>query len=124
MDRISCTWPHKAISHYTQSIEYPRIVFYEEDDFSYEISLLQVEPGKLLYFAHVYIWDFKPSTLRRIKEQWQARRSQMPRILFAQGDVTDDKWVRWVRMFGFRPLIDNVPCNDGETRHIYVNFRK
>jgi hypothetical protein len=122
MDGIGCTWPNKAISHYTQTIEYPRIVFYEEETFSFEISILQASPGQLCYFAHVYIWSFSPSTLRRIKEQWQAKRPLMPRILMAQGDVTDDKWVRWVRMFGFHPLIENVPCTDGELRNIYVNF--
>jgi hypothetical protein len=117
MDGISCTWPN-------QTIEYPRIIFYEEDTFSFEISLTQIEPGKLLYFAHVYIWDFKPSVLKTIRTRWAEHRPRMPRILYASGNETDKKWTKWVRMFGFHPLISDAECSDGERRDIYVHFRE
>ena len=124
MDRIDYTWTAPTVSWGYQTIEYPRIIFYEDEEFSFEISLIQGAPGKLLYFAHVYIWDFKPSVLKTIRTRWTEHRPRMPRILFAQGDITDKKWTKWVLMFGFQPLLEKVPCTDGELRDIYVHFRK
>lgn len=122
MGRFECAWPDAPVK-YEQFINYPRIVMWSEPDFDFEVSLLQIAPGKMMTFVHIYVYYWAPSTFKKLKHLWSSNRINLPPIVYAQGDLTDDKWVRFVKSLGFQPLLADVPCTDGKFRHIYVHFK-
>lgn len=129
MDRTYGPWATKAITHsseaqllYNQVISYPKTVLLDEPAFTVRVNLVQPEPGILMTFIHLDVYDWSLSTLKRLKEVWPSLRRRLPPIVFAQGDITDKKWVKCVRQFGFEPLLDDCPCDDGKTRHIYAHY--
>lgn len=124
MDRISCTWANPPVTYSNQLISYPKTVFWSEVDFDFHISYLQPAPGKLMLFVHIDVYYWSSDTWRRLKHLWSSNRHLLPPIVFAQGDETDAKWVKFVSRLGFQPLVADVPCDDGQFRHIYVNFRR
>jgi hypothetical protein len=121
MVRIECPWPIQALK-YHQVINYPRLVLAASPDCTIESTIVQPKPGMLMTFVHIEVYSWSPSALKRLKHLWLSIRHSLPHIVFAQGDVTDAKWVKFVRQFGFEPVFENCPCSDGELRHIFAHY--
>ncbi len=97
---------------------------WEEDEFLFETTVVQPSPGMLMTFVHIEVFKWNLSVLKHLKHLWSSNRHLLPPIVFAQGDVTDAKWSKFVGQLGFEPVLADCPCSDGNSRHIYAHFRK
>lgn len=111
------------MSSYLQTIQYPRVEILSEPEFDVHTNLVQPTPGTLMTFVHVDVFVTSPSVIKRLLKLWPDVRSKLPPIIFCTGHVDDDKFDRFVTLFGWLPLSD-TPCSDGNTRRIYVNYLK
>lgn len=106
---------------YPQVIKYPCVYLVEEPDFVFESQIIQAAPGILMTFVHINVINWSKSTLKTLKERWKSVRDELPPIIYAQGNTTDAKWVKFVTHFGFKPL-SNCICSDGKDRRIFYNI--
>ena len=116
MGRFERTWPNEAVV-----IRYPRRALAEAPEYLWESELVQVS-GQLLTFVHMGVSRFTPAVYRQLKAHWSSIRPLLPPIVYAQGDTTDDKWAKFIAIFGFEPVLLDCPCTDGSNRHIYAHF--
>lgn len=107
---------------YGQTIKYPRVTILSEPAFEVQMNFLQPKPGVLMTFVHVEVFEPSPSVIKRLLALWPEVRSKLPPLVFCSGHVDDDKFHRFVTLFGWLP-ISSTPCSDGNTRRIYVNYR-
>lgn len=105
---------------YKQVITTPKRTIYSVPDFDFHVNLIQPAPGVVMTFVHIDVYYFQPSTIREMRAQWPSVRSRLPPVVYAQGDVTDLKWEKFVKQFGFEFCTDCV-CSDGVSRRIFVN---
>ena len=109
---------------YQQTINYPKTVYHDEPEFTFSVSRVQLAPGQLMTFVHIDVFHWSPSTLRRLHTLWPSVRQTLPRIVYASGDVSDAKWVKFIKRFGFVPILEDCLCSDGNSRPIYAHFKK
>lgn len=121
---MECKRPSALSPTYNQVISYPKVVLYEEVEFTISTNLVQFEPGKLMTFIHLDIFYWSHHTFKRLLALWPSIRLLLPPIVFASGDVCDAKWAKLVSKFGFEPLLTDCLCSDGNIRPIYAHFRK
>jgi hypothetical protein len=76
----------------------------------------------LLIHARMARWS--PQIFKDTLKHWTQLRAVVPQDIFASPQVHDAKWEKFVSAFGFVPLIDAAPCNDGQTRPIWINYGK
>lgn len=95
-------------------------LIYEDEDYTFLVTLWLSKDGLRLPFVHLYVRRFSPSVFKRIHRGFEAFLKTVTESLYAQGTTDDAKWERFVRSFGFEPL-DNVkyPCTDGVERRVF-----
>ncbi len=108
---------------YLQIIQYPRVTILSEPAFDVQINFQQPSPGTLMTFVHMEVFEPTASVIKRLLKMWPDVRSKLPPFIFCTGHVDDDKFHRFVTLFGWLP-ISATPCSDGKTRRIYVNYRR
>jgi hypothetical protein len=107
-------------NYYKQVITTPKRTLYSVPDFDFKVSLAQPAPGVVMTFFHIDVYYFQASTLREMRTAWSKFRNRLPPVVYAQGDVTDLKWEKFVKQFGFEFCTDCV-CSDGVSRRIFMN---
>lgn len=110
----------KLTNYYSQVITYPKRVLYSVPDFDFMVNLIQPLPGIVMTFVHIDVYYMSHKTLQHMMAEWPNVRSRLPPIVYAQGDVTDAKWAKFVKRFGFTYLTDCL-CSDGVSRRIFIN---
>lgn len=119
---MECRWASPV--SYNQVITGPKVMLYEEVEFTFSTSLVQFEPGRVMTFVHIDIFYWSPEVYRRLQHLWPSIRRLLPPIVFASGDVCDAKWAKFITRFGFEPIIEDCSCSDGNIRPIYAHFKK
>lgn len=66
-------------------------------------------------FLHCSVHIWAPSVLKMIKADVALLRERVRGPIYATGPITDDKWMRFVKLFGFEHLIDY-----GDDRKIFI----
>lgn len=86
----------------------------------YQLSLEEYRRGEdQMVFIHLYVWkDWSAKLLKRFMHEWKILRKHVTCPLYACADIDDDKWSKFVQLFGFKPLSEAI-CTDGKTRRIY-----
>lgn len=78
--------------------------------------------GAVMYFLHARLARWTPRIFRECQKNWHKFRTTVPHNIFASPQVHGAKWERFVSSFGFVPLIEAAPCNDGIMRPIWINY--
>jgi hypothetical protein len=93
----------------------------ETDDFLFELDEYIRSDGAQLMLAHIRVFKLTPSILKQMLREWDVLRSVVRVPLFACPEVSDDKWKSFVKLFGFVPFMDAVPCVNGDVRPLYIH---
>jgi hypothetical protein len=80
--------------------------------------------GASMLLIHARMARWSPQIFKDTLKHWTQLRAVVPQDIFASPQVHDAKWEKFVSAFGFVPLIDAAPCNDGQTRPIWINYGK
>jgi hypothetical protein len=80
--------------------------------------------GATMLLVHARMARWSPQILKECLKIWNALRSVVTQDIFASPQVHDAKWEKFVTAFGFVPLIEAAPCNDGQTRPIWIHYGK
>lgn len=74
-----------------------------------------------MVFVHLSVFkDWSPKLLRRLLHEWGVIRKHVTCPLYARGAVDDDKFDAFVKLFGWKFLM-NAVRNDGQVRRIYLH---
>lgn len=66
-------------------------------------------------FLHCSVTIWAPSVLKRIKTDVALLRETVRGPIYATSNTSDDKWMRFVKLFGFEHLLDY-----GDDRKIFI----
>lgn len=92
----------------------------DRPEYLFEIDEYRRGADQFLY-AHLRVFKFSPSIMKRILAEWRAFRAIVAAPLFAIGEVDDEKWERFVTHLGFEPAIE-VVCLNGERRRMFRHY--
>lgn len=92
----------------------------DRPEYLFEIDEYRRGADQFLY-AHLRVFKFSPSVMKRILAEWRAFRAIVAAPLFAIGEVDDAKWERFVTHLGFEPAIE-VVCLNGERRRMFRHY--
>jgi hypothetical protein len=86
----------------------------------YELALEEYRRGAdQMVFIHLWVKkDWSLALLKRFKHEFSVLRQHVTCPLYACSEADDDKWSKFVTLFGFKPLSEAL-CTDGVTRRIY-----
>jgi hypothetical protein len=77
-----------------------------------------------MMFAHITVHKLAPGLLKRMKETYRLFRQHVSCPLYAvAGSLDDAKWARFISHFDFQ-FLNNVVCENGEKRRLFVSFKK
>lgn len=77
--------------------------------------------GRQMLFAHIRVFKFTPALLKRMRETYATFRKCVIAPLYTLGEVDDDKFEKFVALFGFKYLTD-VVCVNGEKRRLFISL--
>ena len=106
---------------YLQVIKYPRVSILSEPAYEISVQYQQPQPGVLMSFVHVDIYQSTAGILKQLLSRWPAVRNTLPPVIFCHGHSDDAMFHRFVTRFGWKP-ISYTPCSDGKTRRIYAHY--
>lgn len=90
------------------------------DNPEYELALEEFRncPHQMV-FIHLWVkQDWSLKLLKRFKHEFAVLRKHVTCPLFAGAIDDDDKWVKFIELFGFKPLTEFTDT-DGRRRRIY-----
>lgn len=102
-------------------IKHPRQTLLSDTGFDVDLTAYEIEPGVLMHFVHLDVYEWSASALKRLLRIWPQLRATLPPIVFCHGHTDDEKFHRFVSLFGWQQ-IHYTPCSDGVTRRIYVHY--
>jgi hypothetical protein len=76
-----------------------------------------------MVFVHLLFHKWSPRVLRQALEDWRVFREHVACPLYAMGQDDDDKWAKFVSLFGFKFLADGLACTDGRSRRIFYHAK-
>jgi hypothetical protein len=91
------------------------------DDFWLELDEYRRAGGEQFLLAHIRVHRWSPSVFKQIKHVWTTFRSCVTLPVFACPEVDDQRWVKFVTAFGFKPF-QQVICNNGARRPLYIHI--
>lgn len=97
---------------------YPALI---TDDYAFELDEYKRADGAQLLLAHILIHKWSHAVFKRIFHEWKVFRQCVRAPLFAVPKHNDEKWHKFVTALGFKPLLDDVPCVNGERRPLYLH---
>jgi len=81
--------------------------------------------GATMLFIHArFMARWSPRILKDCLKHWKLFRTVVTAPIFASPQVHDARWEKFITLFGFEPLVDAVPCNDGELRPLWIHYGK
>jgi nucleoside-diphosphate-sugar epimerase len=94
---------------------------YKCPEYHFEIEELRRGSDQML-LAHIRVEQWSKKTFIDMVEKWRAFRTCVTAPLFAFALHDDDKWERFVRFLGFKPL-SIIFCNDGSPRRLFIHVK-
>lgn len=91
------------------------------DDYWFELDEYTREDGTQMLLAHIRVHNWTASVFKRIFQEWKVFRQCVTAPLFAVPEEADEKWHKFVTALGFKPLLDGVPCENGDIRPVYIH---
>lgn len=78
--------------------------------------------GATMLLIHARMARWSPQIFRECLKAWRLFRTVVTQPIFAYPYVHDERWEKFISAFGFQPLLDAVPCTNGETRPLWINY--
>jgi hypothetical protein len=94
-----------------------------DPDFLFEIDEYKRGDEQFL-LAHIRVDKLTPSVLKRMDSIWRTFRSVIKAPLFAVSETDDGKWERFVARYDFKPFMDEVICNNGVPRRLFISIAR
>lgn len=85
--------------------------------YNFEVEELRNERGEQMIFIHLHVFDWTKSVLKQLMAEFKVFRDLQDVPLYATSPIADTKWQNFVKLFGFKPLVDN-----GEHR-IFISLK-
>jgi len=98
-----------------------RKIIWDQPEYTASTHVADLGEGQLMTFFHVDVYFLSKEILQDMLQRWQVFRKTVPIVLFAMGEVDDEKFHRFVSLVGFQKLKE-IPCTDGKTRRLYVSW--
>jgi hypothetical protein len=76
-------------------------------EYIFEVEELRNERGDQMIFIHLSVFEWTKSVLKQLMVEFRAFRAQQDVPLYATSPIADEKWQSFVKLFGFKPLVDN-----------------
>jgi len=99
------------------------IVAHECSEYTFALDEFRSDEEHQMLFVHLVVKRWTSKTLREMLSVFEAFRACVTCPLYAIGKQDDDKWVKFVTLFGFKPLIDEVICLNGESRRLFFHLK-
>lgn len=77
---------------------------------------------KQMVFVHLHVWKWSKGLLKRLQDVFAKFRECVPGPIFTAGTHDDDKFLRFVSLFGWKPFT-TIPCTDGKTRRLFIHIK-
>ena len=90
-------------------------------DYLCELDEYRRPDGAQLMLAHIRVHHWSAAVFKKIFREWKVFRSICKAPLYACPEVNDARWVKFVTALGFKPLLDDVPMENGERRPVYIS---
>jgi hypothetical protein len=91
-------------------------------EYRWELDEHRDPQGNQMMLAHISVFQFPPSLLKRMRETYLLFRQHVACPIFAvAGEIDDDKWERFISHFDFKYLTD-VVCENGQKRRLFVSY--
>ena len=90
-------------------------------DYLCELDEYRRPDGAQLMMCHIRVHHWSAPVFKKILREWRLFRTVCKAPLFACPEVSDDKWHKFVTALGFKPLLADVPCENGERRPVYLS---
>lgn len=90
-------------------------------EYHFEIEELRRGSDQML-LAHIRVHKWTKEVFKDILTKWRVFRAHVTAPLFAFAEHEDDKWERFVRALGFKPLTD-ILCSDGSPRRLFIHVK-
>jgi hypothetical protein len=89
----------------------------------YNCSLEEFRNGPhQMMFIHLTVHQWTKQALKIMKREFALLREHVTCPLYGAGDVDDDKWSSFVKLFGFK-FLRNVNCTDGKQRRLFIHIK-
>jgi hypothetical protein len=75
-----------------------------------------------MMFIHLQVRKWSKETLAIAKREFNLLRQFVTCPLYGAGEVDDEKWSSFVKLFGFK-FLQNVICTDGKTRRLFIHIK-
>jgi hypothetical protein len=92
-------------------------------EYWFQIDEYRSEDGQQVLFAHLRFDEFNKSILSRAWKEWKLFRQLTDVPVFAYSEDPSEKFHAFVTMFGFKPTGQEIVCNNGERRRLYVSIK-
>jgi hypothetical protein len=89
-------------------------------EYRWELDEYRNDADEQMMFAHLTVFKLTPSLIKQMLATWRLFREHVQCPLFAIGEVDDDKWSRFVSLFGFKFLME-VVCENGQHRRMFIS---
>jgi hypothetical protein len=89
------------------------------DDYCLEIDQYRNGADRM-HLIHFRAHKWTPRVLRRIRREWDVFRTKFTEDLYATAQVETPAWHKFVKLFGFTPLIAGETVSDGP-RLMYIH---
>jgi hypothetical protein len=74
-----------------------------------------------MMFIHFEVHKWSKETLKLAKKEFALLRQFVTCPLYGCGEVDDEKWANFVKLFGFK-FLTNAICTDGKSRRVFIHL--
>lgn len=91
------------------------------DDFDFCVDYVPLGGDDRFYLAHIDVFHWSPTVLRRMLGIWPALRAKIDAPLFVWNENEDKKWEKFIHLFGFRYFKQFIGP-DGLEHRLYLHI--
>jgi hypothetical protein len=91
------------------------------DDFWFELDEYRRNDGAQIMLAHIRVHHWTKEVAKQIFREWKLFRECVKCPLYAVPEADDGKWAKFVTALGFKPLKDEIICENGDRRPLYLH---
>lgn len=95
---------------------------HETPEYSFELDEYRDGDAHQMLFVHLHVKRWSPGMLREMLSVFAKFREAVSCPLYALNPDEDEKWEKFVGLFGFNFLRDMI-CENGEQRRLFLNLK-
>lgn len=99
-------------------------IIVDNPSYLFRLEEYRTDAGDQMLFVHMDVRQWNKSALQQMLREFSCFREHVTCPLYALGLSEDDKWLRFISKFGFVLLLDDVICENGAKRRLFVNLKE